>query len=95
MTPITRWAVQSSRRDQSLVDRIRRFEPSVYALTRWNCGKAAGLNRLILSTRSYGSVLKCYDQRPKAFARGRNLPIAKRGPQWPMLAFLVTITIFF
>jgi predicted transcriptional regulator len=33
-----------------LVDRIRRFEPSVYALTRWNCGKAAGLNRLILST---------------------------------------------
>jgi hypothetical protein len=46
-------------------------------------------------SRSYGSVLKCYDQRPKAFARGRNLPIAKRGLQWPMLAFLVTIAIFF
>jgi hypothetical protein len=34
----------------TLVDRIRRFERSLYALTRWNCGKAGGLNRLILST---------------------------------------------
>jgi hypothetical protein len=36
------------------VDRIGRFGPSVYALTCWNCGKAAGFNRLILSTRRSG-----------------------------------------